>query len=300
MTLSQKRMALSSDPEASVLESGDHATADTPAMCPTSVSMCRPVDASHILMVPSAEAEAIHLPSGEMRTWEMGLRCPPRTRRGLKVGFVGCRGRGGSDATSMSASAAGVRKGVGSPETGERVRERETVGDLVLVLDLDLDLDLDLSLESERERERDLESEGDLDVKRDLERERDLDLLRDVSWSLEEKLWRRFGLGLLLADALSGWRSRIDTRREELSSFPSSASGASYRGVDSVRSSWRTLRRLEGGAATGTSATDVSSSAMLETRRESRYSPVERKGWFRLEECCRNWEDKAGSGTTKH
>lgn len=181
MTLSQKRMALSSEPEANVLESGDQATADTPAMCPTSVSMWRPVEASHILMVPSAEAEAIHLPSGDMRTWEMGLRCPPRMRRGLKFGLVGCRGCGGSDAmsTSASASAAGVRKGVGSPETGERVMERETVGDLVL------DLDLDLSPDSERERERDLESEGDLEVRRDLDLERDLDRLRDVSWSLE-------------------------------------------------------------------------------------------------------------------
>lgn len=78
---------------------------------------------------------------------------------------------------------------------------------------------------------------------------------------------RRFGLGLLLADALSGWRSRMDTRKEDLSSlsfssFPSLSSGVSYRGVDSVLSSWRTLRRFEGGAVTGTSATDVSSSAM--------------------------------------
>jgi hypothetical protein len=66
-------MALSSDPEASVLLSGDQATAETPAMWPTRVSMCRPVLTSHIRIVASADDDAIHRPSGDMRTCDIGF-----------------------------------------------------------------------------------------------------------------------------------------------------------------------------------------------------------------------------------
>ncbi|EAQ93637.1 hypothetical protein CHGG_01872 [Chaetomium globosum CBS 148.51] len=80
VTRSHSRIALSSEPVASVLLSGAHARHDTPAMWPTSVSRWAPVDASQILAVPSADAEAIQRPSGEMRTWETAPAWPWRRR----------------------------------------------------------------------------------------------------------------------------------------------------------------------------------------------------------------------------
>lgn len=76
VTRSHSRIALSSEPLASVLLSGAHATQLTPAMCPTSVSTCRPVAASQIFTVASADADAIHRPSGEMRACDTGFVCP--------------------------------------------------------------------------------------------------------------------------------------------------------------------------------------------------------------------------------
>lgn len=158
-------MALSSDPDAKTFESGDQATVDTPAMCPTRVSTCFPVEASQILMVPSAEAEAIHLPSGEMRTCEIGFWWPPSTSRGLKLGFMCCSGGGVEGPFWL-----GVSNGVGSTDTGsgERVTDRES--------DCDRDLDLDLDLYSER----DLDLDGDLDPELDRERDRSRDVLRSL------------------------------------------------------------------------------------------------------------------------
>jgi hypothetical protein len=68
VTRSHKRMALSSEPLAMVLLSGVQARQLTPAMCPTSVSMCSPVVASHILIVASADADAMNFPLGDIRT----------------------------------------------------------------------------------------------------------------------------------------------------------------------------------------------------------------------------------------
>lgn len=83
VTRSHSRIALSSEPVASVLLSGAHATQLTPAMCPTSVSMCVPVAASQILTVASADADAMKRPSGEMRACDTGLVCPCSASRGL-------------------------------------------------------------------------------------------------------------------------------------------------------------------------------------------------------------------------
>ena len=47
-------MDLSSEPEASVLLSGDHAMVDMPARWPSNVCRCLPVAVSQILMVASA------------------------------------------------------------------------------------------------------------------------------------------------------------------------------------------------------------------------------------------------------
>lgn len=82
VTRSHSRIDLSSDPVASVLLSGAQARHETPAMWPTSVSRWAPVEASQILAVPSAEAEAIHRPSGEIRTWATARLWPRRSRCG--------------------------------------------------------------------------------------------------------------------------------------------------------------------------------------------------------------------------
>jgi hypothetical protein len=52
-------------------------------MWPTSVSRWAPVVASQILAVPSADADAIQRPSGEMRTWETAAAWPWRERCGV-------------------------------------------------------------------------------------------------------------------------------------------------------------------------------------------------------------------------
>ena len=51
---SQSLMDLSSEPEASVLLSGDHAIVEMPARWPSKVCRCLPVAVSQILMVASA------------------------------------------------------------------------------------------------------------------------------------------------------------------------------------------------------------------------------------------------------
>ena len=51
---SQSRIDLSSEPEAMVLLSGDHAKVEMPARWPSSVWRCLPLLASQILMVASA------------------------------------------------------------------------------------------------------------------------------------------------------------------------------------------------------------------------------------------------------
>ena len=56
--ISHRRMDLSSDPEASVLESGLQAIVDIPARCPSSMCSCLPLRVSHILIVASAAKDA--------------------------------------------------------------------------------------------------------------------------------------------------------------------------------------------------------------------------------------------------
>ena len=51
---SHNRIDLSSEPEASVLPSGDHAMVEMPARWPSSMCNCFPVAVSQILMVASA------------------------------------------------------------------------------------------------------------------------------------------------------------------------------------------------------------------------------------------------------
>lgn len=82
VTLSQKRIDLSSEPVARVLLSGLQVTQLTPARWPTRVSMWAPVAAFQRRTVPSAEALAIQRASGDMRTWEMGPVWPRRVRVG--------------------------------------------------------------------------------------------------------------------------------------------------------------------------------------------------------------------------
>ena len=56
--ISQRRIDLSSDPEASVFESGLQAIVDIPARCPSRMCSCLPVEVSHILIVASAAEKA--------------------------------------------------------------------------------------------------------------------------------------------------------------------------------------------------------------------------------------------------
>ena len=56
--ISHSRMDLSSDPEASVLESGLQAIVDIPARCPSRMCNCLPLGVSHILIVASAAKDA--------------------------------------------------------------------------------------------------------------------------------------------------------------------------------------------------------------------------------------------------
>ena len=61
MGTSQRRIDLSSEPEAMVRESEDQAMVLMPARWPSSVWSSLPVGASHILIVPSAAAQNQHL-----------------------------------------------------------------------------------------------------------------------------------------------------------------------------------------------------------------------------------------------
>lgn len=165
------RMALSSEPVAMVSESGLHATQDTPAMWPTSVSMWAPVSASQIMAVPSAEAEAIHRPSGEMRTCETARSWPRSSRLGWKSGRRGLwrsreleaerRGvRREEDVREQDRERDGGERESNRERERERERDRERDGgerdlepERALALALDLDLDPDLDLEGDCERE---------------------------------------------------------------------------------------------------------------------------------------------------
>lgn len=99
---------LSSEPEASVVESGPHAMVDMPAICPSSVCSCLPVLASHILIVPSEEQLAMRLPSGENFTAETPFLCPLRISVGLYCSSVGLSG--GAHCCSASESDLSWRK----------------------------------------------------------------------------------------------------------------------------------------------------------------------------------------------
>lgn len=117
---SQSLMALSSDPDARVLESGLHAIIDMPARWPSRVWSCLPVAVSHILIVASAadhssvshwprmacaryfidsQQLAIDRPSGENRTAATPLLwpfktfvCLYRTNEGFFLGGVAILG----------------------------------------------------------------------------------------------------------------------------------------------------------------------------------------------------------------
>lgn len=80
---SHNRIDLSSEPEARMLESGDQAMVDIPARWPSSVCSSRPVCASQIFIVQSAEQLAIHFPSGENLTADTPFLWPWRIKVGL-------------------------------------------------------------------------------------------------------------------------------------------------------------------------------------------------------------------------
>lgn len=158
------RMALSSEPVAMVSESGLQATQDTPAMWPTRVSMWAPVAASQIMAVPSAEAEAIQRPSGEMRTCEIARSWPRSSRLGWKSGR-----RGLWRSREVEVERRGVRR---EDDERERDRDRDREGGV---------------RESKRERERDGERDRD-GGERDLEPERAVALDRDLDLDCEREL----------------------------------------------------------------------------------------------------------------
>jgi hypothetical protein len=79
----QRRMDLSSEPEASRRESGDQARMEIPARWPSSVCSRVPEEADQSFMVQSEEEEAIHWPQGENFTCEMGFLWPCRIRVGV-------------------------------------------------------------------------------------------------------------------------------------------------------------------------------------------------------------------------
>lgn len=237
-------MVLSSEPVARVSLSGLQARHDTPAMWPTKVSMWAPVSASQIMAVASAEAEAIHRPSGEMRTWEIGFSWPRSSSEGSKFGRRGfCDGRSGVVEVE--------RRGVRREEVRERERER------------DLDLDLDLERESRRDLDRDRDLDLDLDLDCDLESERepalDLERDRDLEGGLYGRLsslWISLLCGSVLCDLDWGLAWRIERLRRWLrcevdaglsSSCSRSGSGSVPGELCSALPSFR-LRRLEGWA----------------------------------------------------
>ena len=76
-------MLLSSEPEASVVLSGDQVNVFTPARWPSSVCSSAPVLLDHIFIVASAEADAIQAPLGEYLRHDMARLCPRRMRWGV-------------------------------------------------------------------------------------------------------------------------------------------------------------------------------------------------------------------------
>ena len=68
MAVSHSRTVLSSDAEASLRPSGDHATLHTSFVCPFSVRTTSPVTASQMRSDPSQLAEARSRPSGRNAT----------------------------------------------------------------------------------------------------------------------------------------------------------------------------------------------------------------------------------------
>jgi hypothetical protein len=81
--ISHRRILLSSEPDAMMLESGDQAMVDMPARWPSSVCSSFPDALSQTLTVQSADADAIHFPSGEYLTCDMPFLWPRRIRDGL-------------------------------------------------------------------------------------------------------------------------------------------------------------------------------------------------------------------------
>ena len=73
---SQSRTVLSSDADASSLESGEKATDRTESRCPSSVCCSAPVAASQSRTVLSLDADASSLESGEKATDRTQLLCP--------------------------------------------------------------------------------------------------------------------------------------------------------------------------------------------------------------------------------
>ena len=76
----QSRTVLSSDADASSLESGEKATEQTTPLCPSSVRCSAPVAASQSRTVLSRDADASSLESGEKATDQTTLLCPSSVR----------------------------------------------------------------------------------------------------------------------------------------------------------------------------------------------------------------------------
>lgn len=126
------------------------------------------------MAVPSAEAEAIHLPSGDMRTCEIGFSWPRSSSEGSKFGR-----RGGALRDGWEGVVEVERWGVRPEEVRERERERER----------ERDPECDLERESKRDRDRDLDL--DLDLDRDAESEREAALVLERDRDLEGGLYAR-------------------------------------------------------------------------------------------------------------
>lgn len=210
------------------------------------------------MAVPSAEADAIHLPSGEMRTWEIGFSWPRSSSEGSKFGRRGaalCEGREGV----VEVDRCGVRR----EDVRERERERER------------DLERDLERESRRDRDRDLDLDLDLDLDCDAESEReaalDLERDRDLEGGLYARSWspllsvlsgsmlrdREWGLPCRI-DRLRRWPCGVAGDGSRVGSGPVSCSGPESGELCSALPSLR-LRRLEGwvGALSSSSGSDM-------------------------------------------
>lgn len=208
------------------------------------MSIWAPVSASQIIAVASAEAEAIHLPSGEMRTWEIGFSWPRSSSEGSKLGRSGAALREGREGV-VEVDRFRVRR----EEVRERERERER------------DLERDLERESRRDRDRDLDLDLDLDLDCDAESEReaalDLERDRDLEGGLYARSWSPlFSVlsGSMLRDRDCGLPCRIERLRRwpcgeagdgsRVGSGSVSCSGSESGELCSALPSFR-LRRLE-------------------------------------------------------